>query len=97
MTSGTYSKGMQLRHPESNDLIGRALDVVSKVAKDGTPDHPLTPALFWQALQRDGFYFADNPPGSDEHGRFFAHLVLDHALAGQRISGNPEQHHYWSL
>lgn len=88
---------MQLRHSDSNDLIGRALVVAVAVAKDGTPDHPITPAIFWQALQRDGFHFVDNPPGGDEHGRFFAHLVLDHALVQQKIGGNLAQHHYWSV
>ncbi len=88
---------MQLRHRSSSDLIGRALEVAPLSANDGTPDHPLTPELFWLALQRDGFFFPNDPPGSDEHGRFFAHLVLDHAVAQQRIGGNPEQHHYWAL
>lgn len=88
---------MQLRHADTNDLIGRALDLAVPAAKDATPDHPLTPELFWQSLRRDGFFFPNDPPGSDEHGRFFAHLVLDHAVAQQRIGGNTAQHHYWAL
>lgn len=88
---------MQLKHSDSNDLIGRALQVAVSAVQNGNQDHPMTPALFWQALQRDGFHFVDNPPGSDEHGRFFAHLVLDHALAERKIAGNAELHHYWSV
>ncbi len=88
---------MQLLHPESSDPIGRALDCAVQCAPDGTPDHPLTPELFWEALRRDGFYFAHDPPGSDEHGRFFAHLVLDHAVALGRIAGNTALHHYWAI
>ncbi|HTT72780.1 MAG TPA: hypothetical protein VMG99_01330 [Thermoplasmata archaeon] len=60
-------------------------------------DHPLTPELFWEALEEDGFYFAHKPPESDDYGLFFAHLVLDHAVALQRITGNTALHHYWSI
>lgn len=88
---------MQLRHQESEDPIGRALDRAGACAKDYTQDHPLTPELFWEDLKRDGFYFPKDPPGSEEHGRFFAHLVLDHAVALHRINGNTALHHYWSL
>ena len=87
---------MQLLHPDSSDPIGRALDVADRAAKDGTQDHPVTPELFWEDLKRDGFYFRSDPPGSDEHGRFFAHLVLDHAVALGRITGNTALHHYWA-
>ena len=87
---------MQLLHPESNDPIGRALECAVQHAADGTEDHPLTPELFWEDLKRDGFYFKDHPTGDDEHGRFFAHLVLDHAVALQRIAGNTALHHYWA-
>ncbi len=87
---------MQLLHPDSADPIGRALDLAPQSAREGTPDHPLTPELFWEALKRDGFYFPHDPPGSDEHGRFFAHLVLDHAVGLGRINGNVAQHHYWA-
>jgi len=88
---------VQLLHREYSDPIGHALEVAVVVARDHTSDHPLTPELFWAALQEDGFYFAHNPPGADEQGRLFAHLVLDHAVALQRISGNTAQHHYWSI
>jgi hypothetical protein len=88
---------VQLRHPESDDLIGRALDCAERCARDGTQDHPVTPERFWEELKRDGFYFPNDPPGSDEHGRFFAHLVLDHAVALRRIAGNIALHHYWAL
>jgi hypothetical protein len=88
---------MQLLHRESPDPIGRALEVAVRVAANGTPDHPVTPEIFWEDLKQDGFYFANDPPGSDEHGRFFAHLVLDHAFALGRITGNVAQHHYWAL
>ena len=88
---------MQLRHPESDDPIGRALDCAVVVARDGTEDHPLTPERFWEELKRDGFYFPKDPPGSDEHGRFFAHLVLDHAVALGKIGGNTALHHYWPV
>jgi hypothetical protein len=88
---------MQLLHREYSDAIGHALDVAVVVAKDHTMDHPLTPELFWEALKLDGFSIAHNPPEADEHGRFFAHLVLDHAVALQRITGNTALHHYWSI
>jgi hypothetical protein len=88
---------VQLRHPDSNDLIGRALVCATEHAADGTEDHPVTPELFWEDLKRDGFYFKDDPPGADEHGRFFAHLVLDHAVALHKIAGNTALHHYWAL
>ncbi len=88
---------MQLLHNESSDPIGRALECASRCAKDGTQDHPLTPELFWEDLKRDGFYFPHDPAGSDEHGRFFAHLVLDHAVALRQITGNTALHHYWSI
>jgi hypothetical protein len=87
---------MQLLHPESSDPIGRALECAAKSATEGTQDHPVTPERFWEDLKRDGFYFPHDPPGSDEHGRFFAHLVLDHAVALGRITGNTAQHHYWA-
>lgn len=87
---------MQLRHPDSDDPIGRALDCADRCVQDRTPDHPLTPELFWEDLKRDGFFFPKDPPGSDERGRFFAHLVLDHAVATDRIGGNIALHHYWA-
>ena len=87
---------MQLLHPESTDPIGRAIECAERCARDYTQDHPLTPELFWEALERDGFYFAHDPPGSDEYGLFFAHVVLDHAFALGKISGNTALHHYWS-
>ncbi len=90
---------MQLRHRESSDPIGRALDCAERCAKEKefTQDHPLTPELFWEELKSDGFYVPHDPPGSDEHGRFFAHLVLDHAVALRRITGNTALHHYWAI
>jgi hypothetical protein len=88
---------MQLVHDEYQDPIGRALDVAVVVARDHTMDHPLTPELLWEALEEDGFHMAHNPADADEHGRFFAHLVLDHAFALKRIAGNVAQHHYWGL
>jgi hypothetical protein len=88
---------MQLRTPESTDPIGRAVDCAVRCAKDGTEVHPLTPELFWEDLKRDGFFIPNSPPGSDEVGRPFAHLVLDHAVALPRITGNTAQHHYWAL
>ncbi len=86
---------MQLRHPDSDDPIGRALDCVQVCVRDFTEDHPLTPERFWDALKQDGFYFPKDPPGSDEHGRFFAHVVLDHAVALSKVAGNTALHHYW--
>lgn len=87
---------MQLLHPDSDDPIGRALECADRCAKDATENQPLTPERFWLALRQDGFYFPKDPPGSDEHGRFFAHLVLDHAVAIGRIGGNTALHHYWA-
>ena len=87
---------MQIKHPASDDPIGRALDCAQRCAKDGTPDHQLTPELVWEDLKRDGFYFPHDPPGADEHGRFFAHVVLDHALALGLVTGNTALHHYWA-
>lgn len=88
---------MQLVHRESEDPIGLALKYAEKCAADYTQDHPLTPELFWEDLKRNGFYFLHNPPEADEHGRFFAHLVLDHAVALHHITGNTALHHYWSV
>ena len=88
---------MQLLHRESTDPIGRAIECAVSCVQDRTQDHPLTPELFWEDLKRDGFYFPKNPPGSEENGRFFAHLVLDHAVGLERIAGNIAQHHYWAL
>jgi hypothetical protein len=88
---------MQLKVADSSDPIGAALDLAASVAADHTEDHPLTPELFWAQLAEHGFAFPGNPAGSDEHGRFFAHLVLDHAVATRRITGNTALHHYWSL
>ena len=87
---------MKLLHAQYEDLIGRALDCAVVSARNGTEDHPLTPERFWDELKQDGFYFPRDPPGSDEHGRFFAHLVLDHAVALGKIRGNTALHHYWS-
>jgi len=86
---------VQLRHRESGDPIGRALECVRTCVDDHTEDHPLTPEIFWERLKEDGFFVPNDPPGADEHGRFFAHLVLDHALALGLVTGNPVQHHYW--
>jgi hypothetical protein len=77
------------------DAIGDGLKCATDAAADHTEDHPLTPELFWEYLTGQGFTIPGDPPGSEEHGRFFAHLVLDHALASGRIAGNPVQHHYW--
>jgi hypothetical protein len=87
---------MQLCHTASSDPIGRALECAIVCARDGTQDHPLTPERFWEELKQDGFFFPKDPPGSDEHGRFFAHLVLDHAVALGRVGGNTALHHYWA-
>jgi hypothetical protein len=86
---------MQLRHEDSSDPIGAALGLAAEAASDHTEDHPLTPELFWVFLSEHAFGFPGNPAGSDEHGRFFAHLVLDHAFATRLISGNTALHHYW--
>jgi hypothetical protein len=86
---------MQLRQTDSADPIGAALDLAGPAAADHTEDHPLTPELFWVYLAGHGFEFPGNPAGSDEHGRFFAHLVLDHAVASGKITGNTALHHYW--
>jgi hypothetical protein len=88
---------MQLKHIDSADPIGAALVCAREVVTDHTEDHPLTPELLWAYLSEHGFEFPGNPPGSDEHGRFFAHLVLDHAVATRVLTGNTAQHHYWSL
>jgi hypothetical protein len=86
---------MQLRTPDSADPIGTALEFAKVAAKDHTEDHPLTPELFWVYLSEHSFEFPGNPPGSEEHGRFFAHVVLDHAVATRVITGNTALHHYW--
>ena len=88
---------MQLEHKDFYEPIGRALDVAARMGPDATEDHPMTPEMFWEDLKRDGFFFKNDPPGSDEHGRFFAHVVLDHAVALGRITGNGAQHHYWGI
>lgn len=92
-----WSALTQLLHQESSDPTGRALDREVRCARDFTPDYPMTPELFWEELKRDGFYFLPDPPGSDEHGRFFAHVVLDHAVALGRITGNTVRHHCWAF
>jgi len=66
-------------------------------AADHTEDHPLTPELFWAHLTEHGFSISGNAAEGAEHGRFFAHLVLDHAVATGIITGNTAQHHYWHL
>jgi hypothetical protein len=86
---------MQLKHRDSSDPIGAALACTAHAADGHTEDHPLTPEGFWEHLSGDGFSFPGDPPGSDEHGRFFAHVVLDHAVATGLITGNTAQHHYW--
>ena len=88
--------GMQLRHPDSDDPIGRALECAERLAKEGTQDHPLTPERFWEDLKQDGFLLSKERAGSDDYGRFFAHLVLDHAVALGKIAGNTALHHYWA-
>ncbi|MCI4372449.1 MAG: hypothetical protein L3K02_02220 [Thermoplasmata archaeon] len=88
---------MQLQVPDSADPVGEALKWTAEAAKDHTENHPLTPELFWVHLTEHGFGFRGNPPGSDEHGRFFAHLVLDHAVAVRLVTGNTALHHYWSI
>lgn len=86
---------MQLQVTGSADPIGEALRFAAPAVADHTEDHPLTPELFWVYLSERGFAFRGNPPGSDEHGRFFAHLVLDHAVANALVAGNTALHHYW--
>ena len=86
---------MQLQRKDSSDPIGDGLNCAVHAAAEHTEDHPLTPELFWVHLSGDGFGFRGDPPGSDEHGRFFAHLVLDHAVATGRVTGNTALHHYW--
>ncbi len=86
---------MQLRHADSSDPIGEALTCSVHAVDGHTEDHPLTPEGFWEHLSEDGFSFPGDPPGSAEHGRFFAHLVLDHAQATGLIAGNTAQHQYW--
>jgi hypothetical protein len=88
---------MRLQALDSSDPIGEALTQAVQAVADHTEVHPLTPELFWVHLAAHGFSFRGNPPGSDEHGRFFAHLVLDHAVALAAISGNTALHHYWPL
>ena len=87
---------MQLRHPDSDDPIGRALECAERLAKEGTQDHPLTPERFWEDLKQDGFLLSKERAGSEDFGRFFAHLVLDHAVALGKIAGNTALHHYWA-
>jgi len=87
---------MQLRHPDSSDPIGRALECAAVSARDGTEDHPLTPERFWEELKQDGFFFPKDPPGADEYGRLFALLILDHAVALGTVRGNTALHHYWA-
>lgn len=86
---------MQLKHKDSSDPVGEALKCAVQATAEHTEDHPLTPELFWAYLSGHGFGFPGNPSGSAEHGRFFAHLVLDHAVATGIIGGNTAQHHYW--
>ena len=88
---------MQLQVQDSADPIGEALKLVADATVDHTEDHPLTPELFWVHLSENGFEFRGHPSGSDEHGRFFAHLVLDHSVALNLITGNTALHHYWPL
>jgi len=88
---------MQLQVVDSTDPIGEALRHAVRAVADHTENHPLTPELFWVLLSENGFSFRGNPPGSDEHGRFFAHVTLDHAVALALISGNTALHHYWPL
>jgi hypothetical protein len=86
---------MQLKHAESADPVGEALKCAVHATAEHTEDHPLTPELFWVHLSGHSFQFPGDPPGSDEHGRFFAHLVLDHAVATGLVTGNTALHHYW--
>jgi hypothetical protein len=87
---------VQLRHPDAEDPIARALDCAVRCANDVTEDHPLTPERFWEELKQDGFAFTKPLPGTEEAGRFFAHVVLDHAVGLGRIAGNTALHHYWA-
>lgn len=86
---------MEIRHPDSFDPIGKALESLASLAANYTENQPLTPERFWRHLEEEGFHVPGNPPGAAEHGRFFAHLVLDHAFACGKVSGNISQHHYW--
>jgi len=86
---------MQLVCQDSVDPIGDGLKCARQAAADHTEDHPLTPELFWVYLSQHGFRIVGTPAGSDEHGRFFAHLVLDHAVAVGVVTGNTALHHYW--
>jgi hypothetical protein len=88
---------MQVQVRDSSDPIGEALKVVADVATDHTENHPLTPELFWVHLSENGFQLRGHSPGADEYGRFFAHVVLDHAVATGLISGNTALHHYWPV
>jgi hypothetical protein len=88
---------MQLEVEGSADPVGEALRLASDAVTDHTENHPLTPELFWVYLEDHGFGFRGDPPGADEHGRFFAHVVLDHAVALAVVSGNTALHHYWPL
>jgi len=87
---------MRLVCQDSVDPIGDGLTCARQAATEHTEDHPLTPELFWVYLSQHGFGFVGTPSGSDEHGRFFAHLVLDHAVALGVVAGNTALHHYWS-
>ena len=88
---------MQLQCDDSSDPIGEGLKCAAHAASEHTEDHPITPELFWVHLSNDGFGFPGNPPGSDEHGRFFAHLVRDHAVARGIVTGNTATHHDWPI
>jgi hypothetical protein len=88
---------VQLMHPRSSDPIARGLEVATRSVSNRTPNEAITPERLWEDLKADGFYFPHDPPGSDEHGRFFAHLVLDHAYGLRLIAGNTAEHRYWAL
>ncbi len=81
---------------ESFDPIGKALELLPRYIGDHTEDHPLTPELFWSRLKLDGFSVHGTNPEREEHGSFFAHLVLDHAFSQGLVGGNIAQHHYWA-